>query len=121
MKLIQTDALCGSGPMNRKQHQNFDKDRPDTVTRCVKFCFGCRGFKIVGPFVVMIYKMIRTDLLRFFFIYLVFVIGFSQCEYSFSQRQLNDKGGMFLCGRPSVDVSYSTEQRKIPKTKLSTW
>ena len=35
----------------------------------------------MGPFVVMIYKMIRTDLLRFFTIYLIFVIGFSQCEY----------------------------------------
>lgn len=37
-----------------------------------------RGFGIVGPFVVMIYKMIHTDLLRFFAIYLVFLIGFSQ-------------------------------------------
>jgi len=37
-----------------------------------------RGFRIVGPFVVMIYKMIHTDLLRFFAIYLVFLIGFSQ-------------------------------------------
>ena len=40
-----------------------------------------RGFKLVGPFVVMIYKMIRTDLIRFFTIYLIFVVGFSQCKF----------------------------------------
>ncbi|XP_076317124.1 transient receptor potential cation channel subfamily V member 5-like isoform X2 [Tachypleus tridentatus] len=46
------------------------------------FLFFCRGFKLVGPFVVMIYKMIMTDLLRFVTIYLVFVMGFSQECYS---------------------------------------
>jgi len=50
---------------------------------CTFDCVCCtvllfRGFRIVGPFVVMIYKMIHTDLLRFFAIYLVFLIGFSQ-------------------------------------------
>ncbi|XP_013397110.1 transient receptor potential cation channel subfamily V member 5 [Lingula anatina] len=45
------------------------------------FLFFCRGFKIVGPFVAMIYKMIIGDLLRFFTIYLVFVMGFSQAMY----------------------------------------
>ena len=38
----------------------------------------CSGFRKVGPFVVMIYKMIRTDLLRFMIIYIIFVVGFSQ-------------------------------------------
>ncbi|UYV79570.1 Nan [Cordylochernes scorpioides] len=42
-----------------------------------------RGFKMVGPFVVMIYKMILTDLLCFVTIYLVFVFGFSQGDSSF--------------------------------------
>ncbi|XP_061164690.1 transient receptor potential cation channel subfamily V member 5-like isoform X6 [Saccostrea echinata] len=45
------------------------------------FLFFCRGFKIVGPFVVMIYKMIAGDLLRWIIIYLVFIIGFSQAMY----------------------------------------
>lgn len=45
------------------------------------FLFFCRGFRIVGPFVVMIYKMIRGDLLRFFIIYAVFVVGFSQAMF----------------------------------------
>lgn len=45
------------------------------------FLFFCRGFKIVGPFVVMVYKMIMGDLLRFVAIYLVFVLGFSQAFF----------------------------------------
>ncbi|CAG5117325.1 unnamed protein product [Candidula unifasciata] len=45
------------------------------------FLFFCRGFRIVGPSVVMIYNMIRKDLLQFFIIYLVFIIGFSQAMY----------------------------------------
>ncbi|XP_033730840.1 transient receptor potential cation channel subfamily V member 6-like isoform X4 [Pecten maximus] len=45
------------------------------------FLFFCRGFPIFGPFVVMIYKMIKGDLFRFFIIYAVFIIGFSQSMY----------------------------------------
>ncbi|KAF6022629.1 Nan [Bugula neritina] len=45
------------------------------------FLFFCRGFKMVGPFVTMIYKMLVGDLLRFFTIYLIFLIGFSQAMY----------------------------------------
>lgn len=40
-----------------------------------------RGFKTVGPFVVMIYRMVVGDLLRFVCIYMVFVMGFSQAYY----------------------------------------
>lgn len=40
-----------------------------------------RGFKTVGPFVVMIYRMVMGDLLRFVSIYMVFVMGFSQGEW----------------------------------------
>uniref|UniRef100_A0A914XNB4 Ion transport domain-containing protein n=2 Tax=Plectus sambesii TaxID=2011161 RepID=A0A914XNB4_9BILA len=47
----------------------------------VKFLFFCRGFKTVGPFVLMLYKIIVRDLLRFFIIYCVIVIGFSQAFY----------------------------------------
>ena len=45
------------------------------------FLFFCRGYKSVGPFVTMIYKMIVGDLLRFVTIYTVFVMGFSQGRY----------------------------------------
>ena len=48
------------------------------LTTAPYFLFFCRGFKTVGPFVVMIYRMIMGDLLRFVSIYLVFVMGFSQ-------------------------------------------
>ncbi|XP_034187627.1 transient receptor potential cation channel subfamily V member nanchung [Osmia lignaria lignaria] len=51
------------------------------LTTAPYFLFFCRGFKTVGPFVVMIYRMITGDLLRFVSIYLVFVIGFSQAYY----------------------------------------
>uniref|UniRef100_T1IIR8 Ion transport domain-containing protein n=1 Tax=Strigamia maritima TaxID=126957 RepID=T1IIR8_STRMM len=51
------------------------------ITTAPYFLFFCRGFKIVGPFVVMVYKMIVGDLLRFVAIYLVFVLGFSQAFY----------------------------------------
>jgi transient receptor potential cation channel subfamily V member 5 len=40
-----------------------------------------RGFKTVGPFVVMIYRMVVGDLLRFVTIYMVFIMGFSQAYY----------------------------------------
>lgn len=51
------------------------------LTTSPYFLFFCRGFKTVGPFVVMIYRMIMGDLLRFVSIYLVFVMGFSQSYY----------------------------------------
>jgi len=41
----------------------------------------CRGFALVGPFVVMIYQMLKKDFLIFFVIYLIFVIGFSQAMF----------------------------------------
>ncbi|XP_067208826.1 transient receptor potential cation channel subfamily V member 5 isoform X2 [Linepithema humile] len=52
------------------------------LTTAPYFLFFCRGFKTVGPFVVMIYRMIMGDLLRFVSIYLVFVMGFSQVHLS---------------------------------------
>lgn len=41
----------------------------------------CRGFALVGPFVVMIYQMLRRDFIIFFIIYMIFVIGFSQAMF----------------------------------------
>ncbi len=46
------------------------------------FLFFCRGFKKTGPFVTMIYRMAANDLLRFVIIYIIFVMGFSQCKIS---------------------------------------
>ncbi|CAF0992320.1 unnamed protein product [Rotaria sordida] len=48
------------------------------LARAPYFFFFCRGFRSTGPFVVMIYTMIRGDLLRFCLIFFVFMVGFSQ-------------------------------------------
>jgi hypothetical protein len=42
-----------------------------------------RGFPIVGPFVLMILKMVKRDLTRFFLIDFVFLMGFSQGNSAF--------------------------------------
>lgn len=47
----------------------------------LQISFSCRGFKSVGPFVVMIYRMVMGDLIRFVSIYVVFVMGFAQAYY----------------------------------------
>jgi hypothetical protein len=39
------------------------------------------AFRFTGPFVVMIYKMLLNDVLRFCIIYGVFLIGFSQAFF----------------------------------------
>ncbi|EDV22847.1 uncharacterized protein TRIADDRAFT_58478 [Trichoplax adhaerens] len=41
-------------------------------------CALTRGFRLVGPFVLMIGKMIKGDLLKFMLLYLIFLIAFSQ-------------------------------------------
>lgn len=58
------------------------------LVRILPICFlktkilqNFRGFKTVGPFVVMIYRMVMGDLIRFVCIYLVFVMGFAQSFY----------------------------------------
>jgi hypothetical protein len=43
--------------------------------------FFIMAFRLTGPFVVMIYKMLLNDVLRFFIIYIVFLAGFSQAFF----------------------------------------
>ena len=45
------------------------------------FLFFCRGFKLVGPMVIMIYRMLAQDLMRFGIIYSIFIMGFGQAYY----------------------------------------
>ncbi|XP_077992158.1 transient receptor potential cation channel subfamily V member 6-like [Glandiceps talaboti] len=83
---------------------------------CPYFLFFLRPFKLVGPFVVMIYKMIRGDLLRFFAIYLVFLIGFSQGMYliyigtddSLFSHPVNAVLGMFIMSLGEFGDIYKT-------------
>lgn len=43
--------------------------------------FFVMAFRLTGPFVVMIYEMLFNDVLRFFIIYAVFLVGFSQAFF----------------------------------------
>lgn len=45
------------------------------------FLFFCRGMRQVGPFVVMTYKILAGDLVKFCMIYAIFVAGFSQAFF----------------------------------------
>ena len=45
------------------------------------YLFFCRGFKLVGPMVIMIYRMLAQDLMRFGIIYFIFLMGFGQAYY----------------------------------------
>ncbi|XP_076372372.1 transient receptor potential cation channel subfamily V member 5-like isoform X2 [Tachypleus tridentatus] len=75
------------------------------ITTAPYFLFFCRGFKLVGPFVVMIYKMIMTDLLRFVTIYLVFVMGFSQGN-NFFKTPLYSVMAMFVMSLSEFGEMY---------------
>lgn len=45
------------------------------------FLFFCRGFKLVGPMVIMVYRMLAQDIVRFGSVFFIFVMGFSQGYY----------------------------------------
>lgn len=47
----------------------------------LKLLFFCRASMSVGSFVVMIYKIVVNDVLCFVVFLIIFVAGFSQCEY----------------------------------------
>lgn len=70
------------------------------IMTTVHFLFYCRAVKFVGPFVLMIYTIITKDMIRFFVIYFIFLMGFSQGFYLIflacerSHRQFLIEGGM---------------------------
>ncbi|GMT35397.1 hypothetical protein PFISCL1PPCAC_26694 [Pristionchus fissidentatus] len=51
------------------------------IMSSLHFFFYCRGLKFVGPFVLMVYKIIAGDMLRFFVIYAVFITAFAQAFF----------------------------------------
>lgn len=68
--------------LDQSQDQNFCHfliSKNLLLTEISKYIYS--GFKTVGPFVVMIYRMVMGDLIRFVSIYLVFVMGFAQAYY----------------------------------------
>ena len=76
------------------------------------FLFFCRGFKLVGPMVIMIYRMLAQDLMRFGIIYSMFIIGFSQAYYiifqSFEVRLLKQ------CTLPLPLIMQESEEEGNP-------
>ncbi|KAI6226461.1 Transient receptor potential cation channel subfamily V member 6 [Aphelenchoides fujianensis] len=51
------------------------------IMTTIHFLFYCRAVKFVGPFVLMVYTIITRDMIRFFLIYFIFLMGFSQGFY----------------------------------------
>ena len=62
-------------------------DLEDVLATMSMFCHGfyflffCRGIKLVGPMVTMIYRMMAQDLARFGTVFIIFVCGFSQAMF----------------------------------------
>lgn len=87
-----------------------------------KINLGFSRFKTVGPFVVMIYRMITGDLLRFVIIYLVFVMGFSQAFFIIFRSYKKPKTSnpmdspaesvisMFMMSLSSFDTTFESFQ-----------
>ncbi|CAD5218107.1 unnamed protein product [Bursaphelenchus okinawaensis] len=67
----------------------------------VHFLFYCRAVKFVGPFVLMVYTIITRDMIRFFLIYFIFLLGFSQGFYV-----------IFLACERETDVLYGPTTAK---------
>ena len=66
-----------------------------------------RAVQIVGPFVIMIYRMIAKDLLRFFVIYLIFIMGFSQAYYIIFQTYDGELNRSISSETHSSQTSYA--------------
>ena len=84
------------------------------LTTAPYFLFFCRGFKTVGPFVVMIYRMIMGDLLRFVCIYLVFVMGFSQ-----GKKRTNNTQIRIISRYLGVHALYAVIREKLERQVIS--
>lgn len=56
------------------------------------FLFFCRGIKLVGPMVTMIYRMMMQDLARFGTVFFIFVMGFSQAFFIIFLSFVGDVG-----------------------------
>uniref|UniRef100_A0A158P7D7 ANK_REP_REGION domain-containing protein n=1 Tax=Angiostrongylus cantonensis TaxID=6313 RepID=A0A158P7D7_ANGCA len=60
------------------------------------FLFYCRAIPFIGPFVLMVYTIIATDLTRFFMIYSIFLVAFyiifTSCERK--SKEIEDQGGV---------------------------
>ncbi|CAF0874251.1 unnamed protein product [Rotaria sordida] len=87
--------------------------------------FFVMAFRLTGPFVVMIYEMLFNDVLRFFIIYMVFLVGFSQAFFvlfdnnGFSGFLVSVKQSFLgMLGDFDLDAYTDTSYRYISVTLL---
>ena len=74
------------------------------------FLFFCRGIKLVGPMVTMIYRMMAQDLARFGTVFIIFVCGFSQAMFiMFLSFQPDDEDDEECDGEDIEECYVSTE------------
>ncbi|CAF3181572.1 unnamed protein product [Rotaria sp. Silwood2] len=64
-------------------------------------------FRFTGPFVIMIYKMLFNDVLRFCIIYIIFLTGFSQCFFILFNG--NERARIAL----NIESRMSTSKRQL--------
>jgi len=88
------------------------------------------GFPLTGPFVIMVYKMIVTDVARYIIIYLVILMGYSSAFYAIADPKEWGKGewdgmfydcvvALFLCMLGDVDFDGMAETTRSEYVWLS--
>jgi len=86
------------------------------ILTCLPYLlFFCRGFKLVGSFVFIIYRMVIGDMFRFMIIYITFLAAFSQAmfimfrgrETSFFAYPFQSALAMFILTMGEFDDIYS--------------
>ncbi|CAO4374691.1 unnamed protein product [Caenorhabditis nigoni] len=76
----------------------------------VHYLYYCRVIRFVGPFVLMVYTIIATDIFRFMLIYGIFLMGFSQAFsliFLSCEREANTIKALIV-NQSSIITSYDT-------------
>ncbi|KAK6183600.1 hypothetical protein SNE40_011048 [Patella caerulea] len=79
-------------------------------TFCILLFFA-RGSTITGPFVIMVYKMLTRDMVRFGIVYFFFCVGFG-LGFSLLYRDMKDQ---------SIRQTSNTENKQFALERFSTW
>ncbi|KAK6183603.1 hypothetical protein SNE40_011050 [Patella caerulea] len=79
-------------------------------TFCILLFFA-RGSTITGPFIIMVYKMLTRDMVRFGIVYFLFCVGFA-LGFSLLYRDIEDQ---------SISPTNFTENKQFAIERFSTW